>query len=36
LSIDPASGAMRHAEASYKAAVECAGAQELDLPSLGE
>jgi urocanate hydratase len=31
---DPASGVMRHADAGYEAAVECATAKGLDLPSL--
>ncbi len=31
---DPASGVMRHADAGYEAAVDCARAQGLDLPSL--
>jgi urocanate hydratase len=33
---DPASGVMRHADAGYEAAVECAKARGLDLPSLAE
>jgi urocanate hydratase len=33
---DPASGVMRHADAGYEAAVECAREKGLDLPSLGE
>jgi urocanate hydratase len=32
---DPASGVMRHADAGYEIAVECARANKLDLPSLG-
>ena len=32
---DPASGVMRHADAGYEAAVECAREKGLDLPSLG-
>jgi urocanate hydratase len=31
---DPASGVMRHADAGYSAAVECALARNLDLPSI--
>ncbi|HEY1942885.1 MAG TPA: urocanate hydratase [Roseiarcus sp.] len=31
---DPASGVMRHADAGYEAAIECAAANGLDLPSL--
>jgi urocanate hydratase len=31
---DPASGVMRHADAGYESAVECAHAKGLDLPSL--
>jgi urocanate hydratase len=31
---DPASGVMRHADAGYAAAVECALARNLDLPSI--
>jgi len=31
---DPASGVMRHADAGYVSAVECAEANGLDLPSL--
>jgi urocanate hydratase len=30
---DPATGVMRHADAGYSAAVECASRQGLDLPS---
>jgi len=33
---DPASGVMRHADAGYEAAIECAREKGLDLPSLGE
>jgi urocanate hydratase len=33
---DPASGVMRHADAGYEAAVECAREKGLDLPSLDE
>jgi urocanate hydratase len=33
---DPASGVMRHADAGYEAAVECAREKGLDLPSLNE
>jgi urocanate hydratase len=31
---DPASGVMRHADAGYESAVECARGNELDLPGL--
>jgi urocanate hydratase len=31
---DPASGVMRHADAGYESAIECARANGLDLPSL--
>jgi len=31
---DPASGVMRHADAGYEAAVECAREKGLDLPSI--
>jgi urocanate hydratase len=31
---DPATGVMRHADAGYSAAVECAREQRLDLPSI--
>jgi urocanate hydratase len=31
---DPASGVMRHADAGYDAAIACARANGLDLPSL--
>src|SRR5690349_3421422 len=31
---DPASGVMRHADAGYESAIECARANRLDLPSL--
>jgi urocanate hydratase len=31
---DPATGVMRHAEAGYEAAIECARAQDLDLPMI--
>src|SRR5437588_2628496 len=31
---DPATGVMRHADAGYKSAIECANASGLDLPSL--
>jgi urocanate hydratase len=30
---DPATGVMRHADAGYKEAIECAKAKGLDLPS---
>jgi urocanate hydratase len=32
---DPASGVMRHADAGYEEAIECARKHELDLPSIG-
>ena len=32
---DPATGVMRHADAGYEAAIECAREKGLDLPSLG-
>ena len=32
---DPATGVMRHADAGYEIAVECAAEQGLDLPSVG-
>ena len=32
---DPASGVMRHADAGYDAAIECAGENGLDLPMIG-
>jgi urocanate hydratase len=31
---DPATGVMRHADAGYESAIECAHANGLDLPSL--
>jgi urocanate hydratase len=31
---DPASGVMRHADAGYESALECARDQRLDLPML--
>ena len=31
---DPASGVMRHADAGYEGAIECARERGLDLPSL--
>jgi urocanate hydratase len=31
---DPASGVMRHADAGYESAIECARAQHLNLPFL--
>ncbi|MGY4569401.1 urocanate hydratase [Bradyrhizobium sp. USDA 3256] len=31
---DPATGVMRHADAGYDTAIECASANGLDLPSL--
>src|ERR1700734_2883360 len=33
---DPASGVMRHADAGYETAIECAKEKGLDLPSLGD
>ncbi len=33
---DPATGVMRHADAGYEAAIRCAGAKGLRLPSLGK
>jgi urocanate hydratase len=33
---DPASGVMRHADAGYEAAIDCARANGLDLPSLAK
>ena len=33
---DPASGVMRHADAGYDVAIECAAEFELDLPMIGE
>ncbi|HBG04907.1 MAG: urocanate hydratase [Geobacteraceae bacterium GWC2_58_44] len=32
---DPASGVMRHADAGYQLAIDCAGENKLDLPMLG-
>ena len=32
---DPATGVMRHADAGYEIAIECAQQQKLNLPSLG-
>jgi len=32
---DPATGVIRHADAGYEIAVECAREQGLDLPMLG-
>jgi urocanate hydratase len=32
---DPATGVMRHADAGYDIAVECAREQGLDLPMIG-
>jgi urocanate hydratase len=32
---DPASGVMRHADAGYQSAIDCAREFGLDLPSLG-
>ena len=31
---DPATGVMRHADAGYDLAIDCARANQLDLPSL--
>jgi urocanate hydratase len=31
---DPATGVMRHADAGYEAAIECAREQQLNLPFL--
>ena len=31
---DPASGVMRHADAGYEIAIDCAREKKLDLPSL--
>jgi len=31
---DPASGVMRHADAGYELAIDCARKNQLDLPSL--
>jgi len=31
---DPATGVMRHADAGYELAIDCARANKLDLPSL--
>ena len=33
---DPASGVMRHADAGYESAIECARARHLNLPFLPE
>src|SRR5688500_2138651 len=33
---DPATGVMRHADAGYAAAIDCAREHSLDLPSIGE
>ena len=33
---DPASGVMRHADAGYETAIDCARANGLDLPSLAK
>jgi urocanate hydratase len=33
---DPATGVMRHADAGYEAAIECAKENHLDLPMIGE
>ena len=32
---DPATGVMRHADAGYELAIDCAREKDLDLPSLG-
>jgi urocanate hydratase len=32
---DPATGVMRHADAGYEIAIECARSQGLELPFLG-
>jgi urocanate hydratase len=32
---DPATGVMRHADAGYEIALECARRHQLDLPMLG-
>jgi urocanate hydratase len=32
---DPATGVMRHADAGYDIAIDCAREKGLDLPSLG-
>jgi urocanate hydratase len=32
---DPATGVMRHADAGYEIAIDCAREKGLDLPSLG-
>ena len=32
---DPASGVMRHADAGYKAALDCAARHQLNLPMAG-
>jgi urocanate hydratase len=32
---DPATGVMRHADAGYETAIECARANGLNLPGLG-
>ena len=36
LTNDPANGVMRHADAGYEDAVECAREHQLDLPMIGE
>jgi urocanate hydratase len=33
---DPATGVMRHADAGYEAAINCAAENDLDLPMLNE
>ena len=33
---DPATGVMRHADAGYESAIDCAQANGLDLPSLAK
>ena len=36
LTNDPASGVMRHADAGYQDAIDCAREHNLNLPMLGE
>ena len=33
---DPATGVMRHADAGYETAIDCARTHGLDLPSIGD
>ena len=33
---DPATGVMRHADAGYEEAIDCAREQGLDMPMIGE